>query len=98
MFTSVQFNQSTNPTVLPSCKVPVRTKIQIVSILDKYFLSLLDGVDGGQTGDDPPPRMVKHHELRVGDEAVVGLVGQGGAVVGQIAELHRDIDGSSGLL
>ena len=55
-------------------------------------------MDGGQTGDDSPPRMVKHHELRVGDEAVVGLVGQGGAVVGQVAELHRDIDGSGRLL
>ena len=55
-------------------------------------------MDGGQTGDDSPPRMVKHHELRVGDEAVVGLVGEGGAVVGQIAELHGDIYGSSWLL
>ena len=79
-------------TLFPGSKIPVRTEIQIIPVLDEYLLVLLDGVDAGQAGDHTPPRMVKHHELRVGDEAVVRLVSQRGAIVLQISKLFRNVN------
>ena len=51
-------------------------------------------MDGGEAGDDAPPRVVEHHELRVRDEAVVGLVGERGAVGGQLAVGRGNVDGA----
>ena len=85
-------------TLFPRSKVPVRTEVQIIPVLDEYLLVLLDGVDAGQAGDHTPPRMVKHHELRVGDEAVIGLVSQRGAIVLQISKLFRNVNCPGGLL
>ena len=68
-------------TQFPGGEIPVRTKVQIIPVLDEYLLVLLDDVDAGQAGDHAPPRVVKHHELCVWNEAVVGLVSQRGAIV-----------------
>ena len=84
-------------TLFPSCQIPVRAKVKIISVLDKYLLPLLDGVDAGKARDHPPPGMVKHNKLSVGDEAMVGLVGQRGRVVGQFSELSRNINCAIGL-
>ena len=80
--------------MFPSSEVPVRTIVQIISILDKYLLLLLYGVYAGQAGDHPPPRVVKHHKLSVGDKTVVGLVGQGCAVVFNVAIFGRNVYGT----
>ena len=68
-------------TQFPGGEIPVRTKVQIIPVLNEYLLVLLDDVDAGQAGDHAPPRVVKHHELCVWNEAVVGLVSQRGAIV-----------------
>ena len=49
-------------------------------ILRWHLLPLGDVTDGGDAGDEAVLGVIKHQELRVGQEAVVGLVGQGGAV------------------
>ena len=46
-----------------------------------HLLSLGDVTDGGDAGDEAVLGMIKHQELGVGQKAVVGLVGQGGAVL-----------------
>ena len=53
------------------------------------LLALGDVGDGGNAGNEPVLGMVEHQELGVGQEAVVGLVGERGAVA--VLALHRDV-------
>ena len=47
-----------------------------------YLFSLSDVTSGGDGGNETKLGMVEHHELSVGSEAVVTLVGQTSAVLG----------------
>ena len=52
------------------------------------LLALLQVLCHHHGGDQPELGMLEHHELGVGLEAVVGLVGERGAVA--VLTLHRD--------
>ena len=60
--------------------IPIRTVVEVVSIVDKNLLSCLDLMSGCHAGDDTEARVIKSAELGIGDERVIGLVGQGGVV------------------
>ena len=60
--------------------------------MHEYLLPLLHVVRGHEAGDEAVARVVVGHELGVGQERVVGLVGQRCAVVVQAAEARGDVD------
>ena len=53
------------------------------------LLALLQVLCDHHRGDQPELGVLEHHELGVGLEAVVGLVGERGAVA--VLTLHRDV-------
>ena len=61
-----------------------------------YLLPLSNIRNGGDAGNQPELGMVKHHELGVGAEAVVTLVGEAAAVAGGGLGPGRDVDGAGG--
>ena len=69
--------------------IPIRTVVEVVSVVNKDLLAHLDVVGGDHAGNDAESRVVEGAELGVGHERVVGLVGQGGRVVGLIPEINN---------
>ena len=61
-------------------------------VVDVDLLARLDVVRAADTGDEAEARMLEGDELRVGDEAVVGFVGEGGVVVFEILVRDRNVD------
>ena len=57
--------------------------------MNKDLLAHLDVVGGDHAGNDAESRVVEGAELGVGHERVVGLVRQGGRVVGLIPEVNN---------
>ena len=53
------------------------------------LLAQLQVLGDHHRGDQPELGVLEHHELGVGQEAVVGLVGERGAVA--VLALHRDV-------
>ena len=62
--------------------------------MHEYLLPILDVVRGHEAGDDAVARVLVGHKLRVGEERVVGLVGEGGAVGIHAPEVQGDVDGA----
>ena len=61
-----------------------------------HLLALSDVSSGGDRGYQAKLGVVEDHELSVGSEAVVTLVGQTGAVVAGALGPVRDVNGSLG--
>ena len=72
--------------LIPYLLVPVRTVIEVVSIVNKNLFACLNVMGGRHTGDDTKAWVIEGAELSIGHERVVGLVGKAGAVVGLIPE------------
>ena len=51
------------------------------------LLTLTDVGDGGHTGDEPELGVVKHHELAIGCETVIALVGQTAAIASNVLKM-----------
>ena len=81
----------TRLTFSPGVHIPRRTVVQFVSVPHEYFLPSSDRMDGLQTGNQPKPWVEELSKLAVGNEAVVGLVREAGAVVGERPEVLRDV-------
>ena len=63
-----------------------------IPIVDVDFFAWLDVVCAAKTGDEAESGVFEGDELRVGDETVVGLVGEGGAVVLEILVGHGNVN------
>ena len=72
--------------------VPVRSDVKREAIVDCDLLPWTDPPGSSEGADEAKPGVVNPGPDTAGAEAVVGLVGQGGAVVPGVLGLRGDVD------